>query len=454
MSRRMRHDRGFRFAVLALTAVLSSAVFVVSPARAATTTVVSLTFDDGQSSQYSTLPMLSSRGMTGTYYINSAMVGSSGYYLTWPQIHDLGNAGNEIAGHTLHHTNLTTVGAAQARTEVCDDRTNLLNNGFSPVASFAYPEAESNLSARQTVRDCGYTSARAVGDVACNGCPNAETIPPADPYSLRTPDGVTTGTTLANLQSYVTKAENSGGGWVILTFHGICTNRCTGSNSMTPALFTAFLDWLAPRGANGTVVRTVGQVMGATPPGPDVTPPVTSIACNNAACATWYKSAVSVSLTSADTGGAGVARTAYTTDGTDPSSSGTTYTGPFTVSQTVTVRFSATDNAGNIEPVRAKLIQIDTTAPTTTLTAPANGSSVRRGALVTLTATAGDIGSGVARVAFAVDGTQVGTDSTAPYGFSWNTRRASIGQHTLTAVAYDLAGNTTTSPAAAITITR
>jgi len=447
-------SRRLRFAVLALMAIVGSAFFVVSPARAVTTTVVSLTFDDGQSSQYATLSMLSSRGMTGTYYINSAMVGSSSYYMTWPQIHDLGNAGNEIAGHTLHHTNLTTVGAAQARTEVCDDRTNLINNGFAPVVSFAYPEAESNLTAQQIVRDCGYTNARAVGDVACNGCPNAETIPPANPYHLRTPDGVTTSTTLANLQSYVTRAETSGGGWVILTFHGICDNRCTSSNSMTPSLFTAFLDWLAPRGANGTVVRTVGQVMGATPPGPDVTPPATSIACNNAACSTWYKSAVSVSLAASDTGGSGVARTVYTTDGTDPNISGTTYTGPFTVSQTATVKFSSTDNAGNVEPVRSKLIQVDTAAPAINLTAPTSGSSFRRGTMVRLTATASDVGSGVARVGFAVDAAQVGTDTTAPYEFSWNTRRASVGQHNLTAVAYDLAGNTTTSATVAITITR
>ena len=46
MSRRLRPERGFRFAVIALMAFLASAVFVVSPARAVTTTVVSLTFDD------------------------------------------------------------------------------------------------------------------------------------------------------------------------------------------------------------------------------------------------------------------------------------------------------------------------------------------------------------------------------------------------------------------------
>ena len=453
MSHRWWHTRGFRFFVLAFSALLASAGLVVSPAAAATNTVVSLTFDDGQASQYATLSMLSSRGMLGTYYINSAMVGSSAYYMPWSQIHDLANAGNEIGGHTLHHTNLTTVSTAQATTEVCNDRTNLINNGFTPVASFAYPEAASNTTVEQIVHDCGYTSARTVGNIDCGGCAYAETIPPRDPYYLRTPDGITTSTTLADLQSYVTNAETHGGGWVILTFHGICDNLCTKTNSMSPSLFTAFLDWLAPRSANGTVVRTVGQVMGVTS-GPDTTPPTTSITCNGAPCSTWYKSQVTVTLSATDTGGAGVNRTLYSTDGSDPTVSGTVYTGPFPVGATTTVRFSSVGKAGNAEPVRSQLIQLDPITPTVSLTAPADGASFRRGTVVTLTADARDGGSGVARVAFIVDGSQVGVDTTAPYAVSWNTRKASVAQHRLTAVATDMAGNAATSAPVTVTITK
>jgi hypothetical protein len=36
--------------------------------------------------------------------------------------------------------------------------------------------------------------------------------------------------------------------------------------TMSPSIFTAFLDWLGPRSANGTVVRTVGEVMGGALP--------------------------------------------------------------------------------------------------------------------------------------------------------------------------------------------
>ncbi|MDX6264396.1 MAG: hypothetical protein QOH84_6084 [Kribbellaceae bacterium] len=61
----MRHRFALLGAALALAA--GSLVAIIQPAAAATNTIVSLTFDDGQASQISTLPMLQSRGMRGTY---------------------------------------------------------------------------------------------------------------------------------------------------------------------------------------------------------------------------------------------------------------------------------------------------------------------------------------------------------------------------------------------------
>jgi peptidoglycan/xylan/chitin deacetylase (PgdA/CDA1 family) len=238
-------------------------------ATAAPRTIVSLTFDDGHLSHRSTLSMLASRGMVGTYYINSAMVGSSWYYMTWQQIHALAAAGNEIGGHTLHHANLPDTDPVAARREVCVDRQNLLDRGFAPVTSFAYPEAAVNATAESIVRQCGYLTARSAGnlysDGVCRSCPYAETIPPADAFNLKTPEPTGTSTTLPELKSYVTDAETHGGGWVILNFHGICNNRCTAENSLATGTFTAFLDWLKSREADGTVVRTVGQVIGPPP---------------------------------------------------------------------------------------------------------------------------------------------------------------------------------------------
>jgi peptidoglycan/xylan/chitin deacetylase (PgdA/CDA1 family) len=454
--------------LLVALAVPAGSLFAVGQqASAATNTVVSLTFDDGQSSQYSTLPMLQSRGMRGTYYINSGWVGSSSYYMTWPQIHEIGAAGNEIGGHTVTHVDLTSVNLSTAQQEVCNDRTNLIGQGFAPPVSFAYPYAAYNATAEQVVQGCGYTSARGVGGVVsgnvCGDCPYAETVPPQDAFALQTPEAGDSGTTLAQLQTYVTQAETHGGGWVVLTFHGICSNSCTGGNSLSPTIFTAFLDWLQPRQANGTLVRTVGEVMGGTPPPPG--PPITSINCDGAACSTgWYRtSQVTVGLTAVDPDGSAIGFTRYTTDGSDPVTSATAgnYTGPFTITGTKTVRYYSTDVDGNAETAKSQLIQIDAAAPAVALTSPLAGSSYQRGASVVLNATATDTGSGgaaasgVASVAFRDGSTTVGTDTTAPYSVTWSTKRnIRIGSHTLTAVTTDVAGNTTTSAPVAVTFTR
>ncbi|XHF15039.1 Ig-like domain-containing protein [Archangium gephyra] len=52
---------------------------------------------------------------------------------------------------------------------------------------------------------------------------------------------------------------------------------------------------------------------------------------------------------------------------------------------------------------------------------------------------------GVTQVVFYDGGAVLGTDTSAPYSFSWNLLSAAKGTHTLTAKAYDAAGNVTTS---------
>src|SRR5260370_30803728 len=96
-------------------------------ARAATgQTIVSLTFDDGSASQYWALGQLEQYNMLGTFYINSARAGTSSYYMTWSQIHDLYNAGNEIGSHTALHLHLPPTHPGQAKRTTWDYRVTLL----------------------------------------------------------------------------------------------------------------------------------------------------------------------------------------------------------------------------------------------------------------------------------------------------------------------------------------
>jgi peptidoglycan/xylan/chitin deacetylase (PgdA/CDA1 family) len=364
----VRRD-GRRWRVRASWGLLLGCLAMLGPVvgRASAATVVSLTFDDGRQTQYAARAPLAAHGMHGTFYVNSGLVGSttSDWHMTWSQLHDLAADGNEITGHSLTHAHLTQLSTSNLQHEVCDDRTNLLNQGFSPVISFAYPYAEYNSTVVAMVQQCGYWSGRFVGGIRssdCSNCPFAESIPPLDRWAIQTPPDIGTGTTLATMESYVTQAENNGGGWVVIVMHSVC-DGCD-SLSVSVAQLTAFLDWLQPRAANGTAVQTVGQVMsgvGPPPPVPDTTPPVTTISCNGTGCSkAGYRSPppVTVALSATDAG-SGVASTRYTTDGTTPSATnGTTYAGPFTVAATTTVKFYSTDTAGNKEAVKSTQIKI------------------------------------------------------------------------------------------------
>jgi peptidoglycan/xylan/chitin deacetylase (PgdA/CDA1 family)/plastocyanin len=428
---------------------------LVAPAVAsAGPTIVSLTFDDGLSDQYLARSMLAQDGLHATFYVNSNNVGTSSSFMSWSQLSGLAADGNEIGGHTLDHVDLTSVSSTEATRQVCDDRQAIISHGFT-ATDFDYPYGASNPTVESIVRGCGYSSGRRawglcpIGQVPPN-CPDgvggqypfAEPIPPRNIWKIAV-TSIRASHTLADIEESVTNAESSGGGWVTILMHHVC-DGCdpTNGGSVSPAILSAFLDWLAPRAANGTYVRTMRDVIS------DTTPPASSIACNGGTCGGWYTGTVSVSLSAIDTGTA-VTAIRYTTDGTDPTTSSPLYTGPITVSSTTTVKYRAWDMAGNVEATKSQLIQVDTLAPSVRITSPRNGATVSGN--VKIVASAADDQTGVASVSFYIDGSLVGRATSSPWQARWNTKKARGGQHVLRAVATDRAGNSRVSAAIART---
>lgn len=80
----------------------------------------------------------------------------------------------------------------------------------------------------------------------------------------------------------------------------------------------------------------------------------------------------------------------------------------------------------------------DGTAPSVTISNPVAASKV--GGLVAVDVAASD-NVAVSRVDLMVGGTKIASDTIGPYGFSWDTTKVSDGNVTLTAYAYDTAGN-------------
>ena len=247
-----------------------AAVLTAAPANAATApTVVTIQFDDGTVDQLAALPILQAHGMTATFYVNTGpIIAGDPDHVSWADLHTLFNAGNEIAGHTVNHAGLKSLPTAEARQEVCTDRNSLLAEGF-PATSFAYPFGTFDSGSEQVVHDCGYNSGRGVAGISLRG-PFAETIPPLDPYATRTPPNPKKATKLATMEQYVLNAEANGGGWVQFVFHRVCES--CGAYAITPAKFTALLDFLQGEVNGGRVsVQTTAQVIGG-PVNPPVTP--------------------------------------------------------------------------------------------------------------------------------------------------------------------------------------
>ncbi|GFO57763.1 hypothetical protein GMST_00880 [Geomonas silvestris] len=140
-------------------------------------------------------------------------------------------------------------------------------------------------------------------------------------------------------------------------------------------------------------------------------------------------------------------------------------TAPFVMSWNTTqlppgeylVAVKATDTAGGeltSDPVSVTVSVVDpvtipdTERPVVSLLAPAAGSTLTGS--VTVSASATD-NVGVTKVEFYVNSVLQGTDSSAPYLFSWNTLSLANGSYTLSARAYDAAGNV--ADAASVTVT-
>jgi hypothetical protein len=88
--------------------------------------------------------------------------------------------------------------------------------------------------------------------------------------------------------------------------------------------------------------------------------------------------------------------------------------------------------------------------PTASITSPASGTTFTAPASITINATASDPQNQLTKVEFYNGGTLLGTDTAAPYTFTWPSVPA--GTYSLTAMAYDAAGLSAQSAAVSITV--
>ena len=173
----------------------------------------------------------------------------------------------------------------------------------------------------------------------------------------------------------------------------------------------------------------------------ELTPPSVAItAPGNSATASGT---VSVSASASDN--VGVTRLEFYVNGVLQSTDTTTpylysWNSAALAAGSYTLSAKAYDAAGNVGTSGNVSVTVvnDTAAPAVSLTAPGNGATLS--GTVAVTASASD-NVGVSRVEFYQDGALLSAGNVSPYSYSWNTSTVANGSHTLSAKAYDAAGN-------------
>ncbi len=218
-------------------------------------------------------------------------------------------------------------------------------------------------------------------------------------------------------------------------------NTTTATNGSHTLRATAS-DAAGNAGNSATITVTVNNIP------PDTTPPTASISSPSAGATV----SGTISVTASASDNVGVTKVDLYLDG---ALFATGTSAPYSFAWNTktaangshTLKAIATDAAGNAGSsttisVTVSNVVPDTTPPTVAITSPAAGATIT--GTVTIAASASD-NVGVSKVEFYVDAALLKTDTSAPYSTSWSSATATSGAHTLRAVATDAAGNSTTS---------
>lgn len=188
----------------------------------------------------------------------------------------------------------------------------------------------------------------------------------------------------------------------------------------------------------------------------DTTPPTVSIATPTGGT---VSGSVTVSVNASDN--VGVAKVSLAVNGTVIASDMTapyqfTWNSTSVPNGSAKLTAIASDAAGNTATSAAVTVNVsnttvsppDTTPPTVSIASPTGGTV---SGTVTVSVNASD-NVGVTQVSLMVNGGVIASSNTAPYSFAWNTTTVANGTVSLTAKAYDAAGNSTVSAPVSVNV--
>jgi len=273
--------------------------------------------------------------------------------------------------------------------------------------------------------------------------------------------------TTADLNVWKHIAMTYNGTTVRLYIDGVLISSATGAHvsNNNPLLFGRWTP--ASEYWNGVVdeVRIYSRMLSQAEVQTDMTTPIGSGPANQAPIATLTEPAngatfsapanITLTATASDADGS-VARVDFYSGGTLLGSDTTapySFTWPDVAAGTYALKATAVDDAGasGSSSVASVTVTGPNQPPTVSITSPSTNATFAAPASIAITANAADPENQLTRVEFYNGTTLLGTDTTAPYSFTWSSVPA--GTYSLTARAYDAAGLNTTSAGVSITVT-
>ncbi|HSX42833.1 MAG TPA: polysaccharide deacetylase family protein [Candidatus Saccharimonadales bacterium] len=221
---------------------------------------VSITFDDGYLSQYTTAkPLLDAYGYPATAYIipDRIIRNPNGNHMQLSHLRTVEELGWDIANHTYDHPYLTTdpgtgvtLTPAQVEAEFYAAKQWFVANGFTKgIHDLALPHGAYD---ETVVLPAAKKYFRSVRTIVNQG----ETLAPGNRFKLRTLY-VINSMTVATIKAAIDKAL-AGNEWLILVFHDLQPTTASQDIQYLTADFKSIIDYLYTSGA---VVKTVADVL-------------------------------------------------------------------------------------------------------------------------------------------------------------------------------------------------
>jgi beta-glucanase (GH16 family) len=284
------------------------------------------------------------------------------------------------------------------------------------------------------------------GGIAANPTPTVSITSPANNAIIVNPNNMVINATAADANGSVTKVDFYNGATLL------------GTATTSPYSFT----WNAPSVGTYTLTAKATDNEGATTVSDPITvfvtsanntPPIASITSPANSAAFLTPASITINATATDADGS-IFKVEFYKDATllsTVTSAPYTYTWAGATAGNYALTVKATDNGGLTTTSSVVNISVSNPIkPTASITSPANNSSFTPPATITINADAADANGTVTKVDFYNGATLLGTSTTSPYSFTWNS--VPLGDYVLTVKATDNDGNETVSTAVATSV--